>query len=92
MLLSSQTMQICSPSANFDNVFNLELCSILGQYLETNEIFRVVAQLNVNFHQIVKRLKKFNKIWIHKYLKEFSNHEEYAEMMEQKGSGGEEIE
>ena len=86
------TMQICSPSTNFDNIFNLELCSILSQYLEPHEIFSVISALNVNFNQIVKRLKKFNKIWIYKYLKEFSNQEEYAEMIGQKGNDGEEIE
>ena len=89
---SPYMMQICSPNPNFDNVFNLELCSILSQYLEPHEIFNIISALNTNFNQIVRRLKKFNKIWIHKYLKEFSSQEEYAEMKGQTANDGDEME
>ena len=65
--------QIGSLNATFESVFNLEICSILSQYLSSYEIFLVLSGLNSNFNQIVRRLEKYEKIWVKKYLQEFGS-------------------
>ena len=67
-------MQIDSPQKyTLEDTFNQDNCSILLKFLDVSQIFLQFGMLNKNFHSILERLKGFKKIWMIKFVQEFSS-------------------
>jgi hypothetical protein len=67
-------MQIDSTDAyTFEDTFNQDNCSILLKFLDVSQIFLHFSLLNKNFNSILERLKGFKKIWMVKFVQEFTS-------------------
>lgn len=60
-------------SQTFIDVFDLQLCFKLAQYLPASDIFTKLAILNKNFAEIVSKLKGMKHLWLTHFVYEFSS-------------------